>query len=117
MLLFASQENMASGQLANPFSAMSLESQVSQDGVRGRQAACRPPPAFDGSQTMSWTSQNEAPGTQDFITPVDQFATTAPQGLRPGPSPAQLSPNRMKRARRVGQGEAAGCQRATELPG
>lgn len=49
-------------------------------------------------------SQVEYLGTQDFITPADQFggidANEPATGVRHQRSPAQLSPNRIKRARR-----------------
>lgn len=106
MLLFASQENMPSGQLANPFSAMSLDSQASQDVLRSRPGNRVSPPDYDGNEGMATCSQAEALGTQDYITPVDQFGTEADAapGARVARSPAQLSPNRMKRARRAGTG-------------
>ncbi|KAL6769489.1 WEE1 [Auxenochlorella protothecoides x Auxenochlorella symbiontica] len=97
---------MPSGQLANPFSAMSLDSQASQDVLRSRPGNRVSPPDYDGNEGMATCSQAEALGTQDYITPVDQFGTEADAapGARLARSPAQLSPNRMKRARRAGTG-------------
>ncbi|KFM22896.1 Wee1-like protein kinase [Auxenochlorella protothecoides] len=85
---------------------MSLDSQASQDVLRSRPGNRVSPPDYDGNEGMATCSQAEALGTQDYITPVDQFGTEADAapGARVARSPAQLSPNRMKRARRAGTG-------------
>ena len=108
-----------SGQLSDPFNKMCLLSQVPMNMCDG--PSQRPPvPLF--SQAAPTTSQSqpfngsgpaaEGPdvpcsqleylGTQDFMTPADQFDLEydpAGPGARER-SPAQLSPNRIKRARK-----------------
>lgn len=111
----ATQEPTPSGQLSDPFNKMCLASQAMTQAPRPSQ---RPPvPLF--SQAAPQPSQTRAAeygdggdlpcsqldylATPDFITPADQFG-----GMENDPnavvkhqrSPVQLSPNRIKRARR-----------------
>lgn len=106
-------------QLSDPFQALQLASQglpppgacvsqrapvplFSQSAAPSNQLAC--PPLAEGMDVPC--SQLDVVTTQDLITPVDQFQLdydlVAP-GLRQR-SPAQLSPSRVKRARKEGEG-------------
>lgn len=105
-VLFSSQDNLASGQLTNPFSNMSLDSQRTSQDVRSRSSAeCGPIPSqAHGAEAIPSCSQVEGLGTQDYITPVDGPDTGAVVDPRLARSPAPMSPTRMKRARHVGDG-------------
>ncbi len=107
MQLRFSQEPTPSGQLSNPFDKLCLSSQphlsqLTQD---------RPPvPMFSedclsSQQPQEMLCSQEVLGTQDFITPVDQFQLDydpADKAVVHQRSPARLSPNRVKRPRKDG---------------
>lgn len=108
MLLFSSQEGLPSGQLANPFNNMSLESQP--DHPSAPRSGENSQAAFNAGLNYGMDSAEGAQGevlcTPDFITPVDQQFGGAPEtegaGAKQGRtlrSPAQLSPSRQKRPR------------------
>lgn len=95
-----------SGQLTFDLKTMSLGSQ------HGGSTQERPPvPLFAAagahlSQPEVALSQQDFLGTPDFITPVDQFQLEydpANKDARHQRSPARLSPNRNKRARKAGE--------------
>ena len=113
-----------SAQLGAGFKNMSLSSQSAASGTQGD---ARPPvPLFSEAPPVPVSSQQlplpppplEIPlsqqdclGTQDFITPVDQFNLEYdPRDAKR--SPARLSPNRGKRPR---SGGSAGAQRWRRL--
>lgn len=116
MKLQFSQQNSQptpSAQLGQGFKAMSLSSQQSAGGsASGTQSDKPPVPLFaDGGPPVSsqqlplgpqldmpCLSQQDMLGTQDFITPVDQFGSQYdPKDAKR--SPARLTPNRVKRPR------------------
>lgn len=115
MLKFSqSSQPTPSAQLGNSLKAMSLGSQSQSAGGAPTQGERPAPPMFSEGGPPPGTaclaplevpslSQQDLLGTQDFITPVDQF------GLEYDPkdakrSPARLSPNRVKRPRQGGSG-------------
>ncbi|KAI3432278.1 hypothetical protein D9Q98_003838 [Chlorella vulgaris] len=116
MKLQFSQQNSQptpSAQLGQGFKAMSLSSQQSAGGsASGTQSDKPPVPLFANGgppvssqqlplgpqMEMPCLSQQEMLGTQDFITPVDQFGSQYdPKDAKR--SPARLTPNRVKRPR------------------
>lgn len=111
-----------SGQMTFDLKTMSLGSQ------HGGSTQERPPvPLFAAtgahlSQPEVALSQQDFLGTPDFITPVDQFQLEydpANKDARHQRSPARLSPNRNKRARKAGEGASrrlACSQVALPLP-
>lgn len=103
-----------SGHLSDPFKNMclasqqrtndSLESQRPPVPLFSQAAARQSQPIAHAESCDVPCSQLEYLATQDFITPADQFGLEyepgAANGVRHQRSPAQLSPNRIKRARK-----------------
>ncbi|KAL4424004.1 hypothetical protein ABPG75_001305 [Micractinium tetrahymenae] len=126
MLKFSqSSQPTPSAQLGNSLKAMSLGSQSQSAGGAPTQGERPPPPLFSeggpppGAACLApleipSLSQQDLLGTQDFITPVDQF------GMEYDPkdakrSPARLSPNRVKRPRQGGAGDVGMDEGAATL--
>jgi hypothetical protein len=106
-----------SAQLGQGFKAMSLSSQSAGCSAAGTQEKPPVPLFAEGPPVASQQlplppppleipalSQQELLGTQEFITPVDQFGLEYdPRDMKR--SPARLTPNRFKRPRQGSAGE------------
>jgi hypothetical protein len=109
-LRFSQDTPTPSGQLAS-FGSLCLNSQP----VQASQPTQERPlvPLFSapdvvpcGSQPQDMLCSQEVLGTQDFITPADQFGLDYDPGNKDAVqqrSPARLSPNRVKRPRKDGE--------------
>lgn len=128
-LTFSQPGVTPSGQLSDPFTNMRLASQATLQQAQPSQAMERPPvPLFsqamrmeDGGPQPSQLPSAAQPemdmrcsqlsylATPDFITPADQqFDVECERGTREVKhqrSPIQLSPNRIKRARKQNEGK------------
>lgn len=106
-----------SAQLGQGFKAMSLSSQSAGCSAAGTQEKPPVPLFLEGPPVASQQlpllppleipalSQQDLLGTQDFITPVDQFGLEYdPRDMKR--SPARLTPNRFKRPRQGSEGDS-----------